>query len=93
MGETLKQKREEIMERFSQALQQAKRIFCLDGMLTDWCVDYIHALAGKHRPLVKIENRYQGEPFQIKFLQESRDEKGKGKSSDRSPLLEQLTEV
>jgi len=93
MGETLKQKREEIIQRFSEALQQAKRIFCLDGMLTDWCVDYLHRLAGKERPLVKVENRYQGDPFTIKFLQESQDEKGKGKCSDRSPLLEQLSDI
>ncbi|NBD32096.1 MAG: hypothetical protein GVY17_03770 [Cyanobacteria bacterium] len=92
MGETLKQKREEIIQRFSQALQQAKRIFCLDGMLTDWCVDYLHRLAGQNRTLVKVENRHQGEPFTVKFLQASRDAQGKGKSSDRSPLLEQLAE-
>ena len=90
MGETLKQKREEIIQRFSEALQQAKRVFCLDAMLTDWCVDYLHRLAGNDRALIKIENRYQGESFQIKFLETSRDEKGREKSSDRSPLLEQL---
>lgn len=89
-GETLKQKREEILQRFSQALQQAKRIFCLDGMLSDWCVDYLQQLALKNRPLIKVENRYQGEPFTIKFLRESWDETGKNKRSDRSPLLQQL---
>lgn len=89
-GETLKQKREEIIQRFSQALQQAKRIICLDGMLTDWCVNYLHELAGKERPLIKVENCYQGTPLQVKCLQESCDETGKGKRSDRSPLLQQL---
>ena len=89
-GETLKQKREEIIQRFSQALQQAKRVICLDGMLTDWCVNYLHELAGKERPLVKVENCYQGTPLQIKCLQESCDETGKGKRNDRSPLLQQL---
>ena len=89
-GETLKQKREEIIQRFGEALQQAKRIFCLDGMLTDWCVDYLYQLAGKERPLVKVENCYQGEPFQVKFIQDSCDEKGNKKRSDRSPLLQQL---
>jgi hypothetical protein len=89
-GETLQHKREEIIQRFSEALQQAKRIFCLDAMLTDWCVNYLYDLAGKERPLVKIENRYQGEPLRVKFLQESWDEKGKIKRSDRSPLLQQL---
>lgn len=89
-GETLKQKREEIIQRFGEALQQAKRIFCLDGMLTDWCVDYLYQLAGTDRPLVKVENRYQGKPFQVKFLRDSCDEKGNKKRSDRSPLLQQL---
>ena len=93
MGETLKQKREQILQRFSEALQSAKRIFCLDGMLTDWCVDYLHTLAGKDRPLVKVENRYQGAPFTVKFLHNTRDETGKDKSSDRSPLLEQLCDL
>jgi len=90
MGETLKQKREEIIQRFCEALQQAKRVFCLDAMLTDWCVEYLHTLAGNYRRLIKIENRYQGESFRIKFLEISRDGKGREKSSDRSPLLEQL---
>lgn len=89
-GETLKAKREEIIQRFGEALQQAKRIFCLDGMLTDWCVDYLYQLAGTDRPLVKVENRYQGKPFQVKFLRDSCDEKGNKKCSDRSPLLQQL---
>ena len=93
MGETLKQKRDEIIQRFSEGLRQAKRIFCLDGMLTDWCVDYLHSLGGSHRPLIKVENRYQNEPFTVKFLEGSRDKKGNKKSSDRSPLLEQLLEV
>ncbi len=90
IGETLQQKREEILQRFSEALQQAKRVFCLDAMLTDWCVEYLHTLAGNDRPLIKIENRHQGESFQIKFLKSSRDEKGRERNSDRSPLLEQL---
>ena len=90
MGETLKQKREEIIQRFSEALKQAKRVFCLDAMLTDWCVDYLHGLAGKDSALIKVENRHQGDCLQIKFLENSEDEKGRKKSTDRSPLLKQL---
>lgn len=90
MGETLKQKREAIIQQFSLALKQAKRVFCLDAMLSDWCVNYLHALAGKERPLIKIENRHQGHPFQIKLLQDTQQRKGKQKYSDRASLLEPL---
>ncbi|QDZ39312.1 hypothetical protein FRE64_04835 [Euhalothece natronophila Z-M001] len=89
-GDTLKQKRDKILQRFGEALQQAKRIFCLDGMLTDWCVDYLYQLAGRDRPLIKVENCYQGTPLQVKFLQDTYDEKGNKKRSDRSALLQQL---
>ncbi len=90
VGGTLKQQRETILEKFRQALRRAKRIFCLDGMLADWCVDYLQQLAGSDRPLVKIDNQYRGEPLQIEFLNESFDERGNTKRNDRSPLLRQI---
>lgn len=90
VGGTLKQQRETILEKFRQALRRAKRIFCLDGMLADWCVDYLQQLAGGDRPLVKIDNQYRGEPLEVKFLTASFDDRGNTRRNDRSPLLRQI---
>ncbi|MEO0948734.1 MAG: plasmid replication protein, CyRepA1 family, partial [Cyanobacteria bacterium J06641_5] len=90
VGGTLKQQREKILEKFRQALRRAKRIFCLDGMLADWCVDYLQQLAGGDRPIAKVANQYRGEPLEVRFLTGSFDDRGKTKRNDRSPLLRQI---
>lgn len=89
IGGTLKQHRDAILQRFAEALQLAKRIFCLDGMLADWCIDYLHQLAGE-RAILKIENCHRSTPLEVAFLTESIGDKNKAKLNDRSPLLEQL---
>jgi len=90
VGGTLRKNREAILERFAAALQRANRIFVLDGFLADWCVRYLHRLAGEARPLTQVFNRYQQAPLQIEFLTGALDANGKLKRHDRSPLLRQL---
>ncbi|ERN42871.1 DNA primase (bacterial type) [Rubidibacter lacunae KORDI 51-2] len=87
VGGTLKRKREAVLRRFGAALARARRVFCLDGMLADWCVDYLHRIAGSTRELIKIENGHPTPPLTVDLLAGNWDGTGSG---DRSALLQKL---
>lgn len=56
---TLKQNREAIKERFSQACRDADRIILLDGHLTDYTVSTVAKIAG-NKTVIKHLNEYKG---------------------------------
>ncbi|MDX2099909.1 MAG: plasmid replication protein, CyRepA1 family [Leptolyngbyaceae cyanobacterium bins.59] len=79
--------RRECKAKFAEALRRAKRIFVLDGLLSDKDIAYLKRLIGDPRKVVKIKNEYQGNGKNIFMLRGSITEE-KVKLNDRSPLVQ-----
>jgi hypothetical protein len=86
-GGTIREKRDRILELFTEALRRAKRIFVLDGHLADWCLEYLQKLCGGERKVIKVANQYQSTPLDIEFLLGTPVLKGGLSANDRSPLI------
>lgn len=78
--------RQECKAKFTEALRRAKRIFVLDGLLSDKDVAYLQQLIGEPRKVVKISNVYQGNAKKIFILKGASDSE-RVKVNDRSPLV------
>lgn len=81
--------RRECKAKFAEALKRAKRIFVLDGLLTDKDIDYLQKLIGEPRKIVKVRNEYRGNGKQISILRGA-TEGDKVKLNNRSPLVEMI---
>lgn len=86
---------EKVLELFKEALQRAKRVIVLDGMLNDATIDYLHQLAPNKTP-VKILNTHQN-PVDITNLtgtweQTEEELLDKINKNDRVPWLQLMKE-
>lgn len=86
--------RDKILNLFHEAIKRCKQVICLDGLMDDWCVDYLHTICPE-KQIIKAENTYQGKKPLVNFLLGTvveEDENGKIKVNDRSPWLKHLME-
>jgi G:T-mismatch repair DNA endonuclease (very short patch repair protein) len=88
-------KREKILNLFHEAIKRCRQVVCLDGLMADWCVDYLKEIAPE-KVVITAENTFIGKKPEVKFLlgtseeiigEESGKEK-KIKVNDRSPWLD-----
>lgn len=86
--------RDKILGLFHEAIKRSKQVICLDGLMADWCVDYLHTICPE-KQIIKAENTYQGKKPVINYLLGTvveGEENGKIKVNDRSPWFEHLME-
>jgi hypothetical protein len=83
--------RDKIIRLFGEAIKRARQVVCLDGLMADWVVDYLHALAPEKK-IIKAENTYTGKKSRVNFLLGSPTVDNKIKVNDRSPWLKILLE-
>ncbi len=83
--------RDKIISLFGEAIRRARQVICLDGLVTDWVVDYLHSLAPE-KQIIKAENTYLGEKPRVNFLLGSVGIDNKVKVNDRSLWLKYLLE-
>ena len=79
-----------IVDLFAEAIRRSRQVICLDGMLVDWCVKYLHELAPEKK-IIRIENTYKGGKANINWLNGTINSE-KIKKNDRSPWLKMLME-
>lgn len=83
--------RDKIISLFSEAIRRARQVICLDGLMADWVVDYLHSLAPE-KQIIRAENTYLGEKPRLNFLLGTAGIDKKIKVNDRSPWLKYLLE-
>jgi hypothetical protein len=86
--------RDKILDLFHEAIKRSKQVICLDGLMADWCVDYLHTICPE-KQIIKAENTYQGKKPVINHLLGTiveGEENGKIKVNDRSPWFKYLME-
>ena len=87
-GSTIKDRRTQILDKFTEAVRRAKRVFILDGMLADWAVNYIQQLRGDDK-VTKIDNEYKREPLNINFYLGT-SKLDQLRPNDKSPLISRI---
>ncbi len=86
--------RDKILGLFHEAIKRSRQVICLDGLMANWCVDYLHGICPE-KQIIKAENTYQGKKSVVNYLLGTvveGEEKGKIKVNDRSPWFKHLTE-
>jgi len=88
--------RDQILSLFKEAIQRSRQVICLDGLLADWCVDYIKAIAPDKR-IITIENTYKSDKSIVNFLMGTIKEWENSSNrllqvNDRSPWLNCIME-
>jgi hypothetical protein len=86
--------RDKIIGLFHEAIKRSRQVICLDGLMADWCVDYLHGICPE-KQIIKAENTYQGKKPVVNYLLGTvieGEEKGKIKVNDRSPWFKHLME-
>jgi hypothetical protein len=83
--------RDKIISLFTEAIRRARQVICLDGLMADWVVDYLHSLAPE-KQIIRAENTYLGEKPRVNFLLGTAGIDKKIKVNDRSPWLKYLLE-
>jgi hypothetical protein len=86
--------RDKILGLFHEAIKRSQQVICLDGLMSDWCVDYLNAICPE-KQIIKAENTYQGKKPVINYLLGTIVEgeaNGKIKVNDRSPWFKYLME-
>lgn len=86
--------RDKILSLFHEAIRRSKQVICLDGLMADWAVDYLHTICPE-KQIIKAENTYQGKKPVINYLLGTvveGEENGKIKVNDRSPWFKHLME-
>ena len=91
MGSTLLRKRDAVISRWETAVRLAKRIFLLDGYLTDVVVDYIARIRGGYVNIIKVGNDWKPETRPpVEFLTGSVNTFGALLKRDYSSFLKDL---
>jgi hypothetical protein len=83
--------RDKIISLFAEAIRRARQVICLDGLMADWVVDYLHSLAPE-KQIIRAENTHIGEKPRVNFLLGTVGTDDKVKVNDRSPWLKYLLE-
>ena len=83
--------RDKIISLFTEAIRRARQVICLDGLMADWVVDYLHSLAPE-KQIIRAENTCIGEKPRVNFLLGTVGTDDKVKVNDRSPWLKYLLE-
>lgn len=81
--------RDKIITLFIEALNRASLVICLDGHLSDITVNFIQSLLTSPKNIVKIENLYQGNKGQVRFLTGVSDN-GKIRANDYSSIIHSI---
>ena len=84
---TIKQ-REKIHNLFFEAIRRADRVICLDGMMADWVVNYMKALAPS-KSIKRIENTFTANKSKLYFL-EGAEAVDEIKVNDRTPWIRRI---
>jgi len=66
LGSTCSIKRRKRLNVFTEMLQEADMVICLDAYLANWCVDLLTHLAKKVKRV--MQNKWQGQPRKVKML-------------------------
>jgi hypothetical protein len=66
LGSTCSSDRRKRLTIFTEMLQQADMVICLDAYLANWCVDLLTHLSKKDKRV--MENKWQGQPRKVKML-------------------------
>lgn len=84
--------RDKILNLFAEAIRRSRQVICLDGLMADWCVNYLQTIA-PDKVIIKAENTYQGKKPLINLLLgtiDAFDETKRVKVDDRSPWFRYL---
>ncbi len=89
--------RDRILLLFEEAIRRARTVICMDGLLADWAVEYLAAIAPEKK-IIKAQNTYKGNKPFINFLigtqanEKTQDFDEKIKVNDRSPWIKFMLE-
>jgi hypothetical protein len=86
--------RDKILNLFAEAIRRSRQVICLDGLMADWCVNYLKTIA-PDKQIIRAENTYQGKKPLINLLLgtiDAFDETKRVKVDDRSPWFRYLLE-
>ncbi len=78
-----------IKELFTEIVNRAERLICLDGFMQDWLVTFFKELCPS-KQIVTLENIHQGDKPQIYLLEGTIDIDEKLRANDKTPWLEKL---
>lgn len=84
-------KRDKILQLFEDVIRKAKTVVCMDGLLADWVVDYLSAIAPEKK-IIKAQNTYKKNKPVINLLVGTQDFDEKIKPNDRSPWIKLMLE-
>ena len=79
-----------VKELFTEMVNRADRIICLDGFMQDWAVTFFKELCPK-KQIVTIENTYYGDKPQVYLLEGTIDIDEKIRVNDKTPYLEKTS--
>lgn len=84
---------EQTCELFKEALQRANRVFCLDALLTDSAITYLHKLA-PNKSVTKIQNNYKKPVHITNFIGTEEEVEGQLilRKNKRNPLVDILND-
>lgn len=90
-SETLKGKRDAILDRFREALSRARVVICFDGLLNKWAVNYVGKLCPK-KEIVKASNNFKAKKQDVTLVIGTQPAVPTGKDdevkvNDNSPLI------
>jgi Origin of replication binding protein len=60
--------RDKVLELFKECLRRARRVFCLDGNMAQWAIDYIKELRGDCE-VITVENQYRPTGYDVRFYE------------------------
>ncbi len=80
---------EKVKELFTEMVNRADRIICLDGFMQDWAVKFFQEICPT-KQIVTLENIHQGDKPQTYLLEGTIDINEKLKANDKTPWLQKL---
>jgi hypothetical protein len=81
-------RRDEILRLFEGAIRSARILICMDGLMADWAVEYLSAIA-PDKKIIRVQNK-GGEKLTINVLTGTVGIDEKIKPNDRSPLVSMM---
>ncbi len=78
-----------IKELFTEMVNRADRLICLDGFMQDWVVKLFKELCPS-KQIVTLENTYKGNKAQVYLLEGTIDINERVRANDKTPWLEKL---
>lgn len=92
LSETLKDRRQQCLDIFEQAIKRAALVIAWDGNNADIAVNYLANLRGPDARVLKLLNQFKGDRLNVELVQ-AVDAEGKALLRDKSPVERKLKDA